>query len=120
MSGSLVIRSLPLDVAVDAVFRMAAEHLGQEFDVLDYGDHASVWHEVGRRLRRTVNVRARQRRLPLIGPWDLPSASPKYRNAYVLGTGPCAGLDQVMKLARDVSDRPAYYDAGTGALHSIA
>lgn len=116
---SLVIRSLPLDAAVDAIFSMADRWLGEEFDVLDYGENAPVWHEVAQHLGRTINLRPRQRRLPLIGPWDLPF-SEKYLGAYVLGTGPRAGFDQVMALARAVSDQPAYFDAGTKALHSIA
>jgi ADP-heptose:LPS heptosyltransferase len=118
MRESLVIRSLPLDLAVDAVFSMADDWLGREFDVLDYGENAPVWHEVARQLGRTIHVRARQRRLPLIGPWDLP-ASERYGAAFVLGTGPRAGLDQVMALARAVSDQPGYFDVGTSTLHSI-
>jgi len=110
---------LPLDVAIDAVFSLA-EHLGDEFDVLDYGEHAPIWREVAQSLGRNINVRARQRRLPLIGPWDLPSTAEKYRDAYVLGTGPRAGLDQVMALARAASEHPAYFDVGTKSLHSIA
>lgn len=120
MRESLVIRSLPLDVAVDAVFRMADRWFGEEFDVLDYGEHTPLWREVAQRLGRHINVRVRQRRLPLIGPWDLSSSTEKYQHAYVLGTGPHAGLDQVMALARAVSEQPAYFDAGTGKLHSIA
>jgi ADP-heptose:LPS heptosyltransferase len=112
-----------LDVAVSAVFSMADRWLGEEFDVLDYGEHAPVWREVAHQLGRSINVRHRQRRLPLIGPWDLPAAAEgaeRYSSAYVLGTGPRAGLDQVMTLARAVSDQPLYFDAGTKALHSIA
>jgi ADP-heptose:LPS heptosyltransferase len=104
---------------VDAVFSMADDWLGHEFDVLDYGENTPVWNEVAGRLGRTIHVRARQRRLPLIGPWDLPS-SEKYSSAYVLGTGPRAGLDQVTALARGVSVRPAYFDVGTRSLHGIA
>src|SRR5437868_5035655 len=120
MKESLVIRSLPLDVAVDSVFSMADRWLGEEFDVLDYGENVPVWHEVAQQLGRTINVRPRQRRLPLIGPWDLPASGDRYVAAYVLGTGPRAGLDQVMALARAVSDQPAYFDAGTKTFHSIA
>src|SRR5687768_8628200 len=111
MRKSLVIRSLPLDLAVSAVFSMAGRWLGEEFDVLDYGEHAPVWREVAHQLGRTINVRPRQRRLPLIGPWDLPlstEGAERYSAAYVLGTGPRVGLDQVMALARAVSDQPGY------------
>jgi ADP-heptose:LPS heptosyltransferase len=123
MRESLVIRSLPLDVAVDAVFRMADTCFGTEFDVLDYGEHAPVWREVAQRLGRRVNVRPRQRRLPIIGPWDLPTSTDpaeKYRNAYVLGTGPRSGLDHVMALARGAAERAIYFDVGTETIHSIA
>jgi ADP-heptose:LPS heptosyltransferase len=120
MRESLVIRSLPLDVAVDAVFRMADTCFGSEFDVLDYGEYTPVWREVGQRLGRRVNVRARQRRLPIIGPWDLASSDEKYRSAYVLGTGPVAGLDQVLALARAAAQRAVYFDVGTETMHSIA
>jgi ADP-heptose:LPS heptosyltransferase len=112
-----------LDTAVSAVFSMADLALGEEFDVLDYGEHAPVWREVAHQLGRTINVRPRQRRLPLIGPWDLPASAGRpesYSAAYVLGTGPRVGLDQVMALARAASDKPVYFDAGTKALHSIA
>ncbi len=55
MKESLVIRSLPLDVAVDAVFCMADRWLGDEFDVLDYGEHAPVWREVAQQLGRLID-----------------------------------------------------------------
>ena len=77
---TLVIRSLPLDVAVYAVFRMADRWLGKEFDVLDFGEYALLWRLVAQRLGRKVTVLPRQKRLPLIGPWDLPP-SIKYRKA---------------------------------------
>jgi ADP-heptose:LPS heptosyltransferase len=120
MRESLVIRSLPLDVAVNAVFRMADRCLGKEFDVLDYGEHAPVWREVALRLGRSVNVLPRQRRIPLIGPWDLASATDKYRNAYVFSTGPRVGLDQVAQLARTASEQAFCFDAGTEEIHSLS
>ncbi len=65
---------------MDAIFSMADRWLGEEFDVLDYGENAPVWQEVAQHLGRTINLRPRQRRLPLIGPWDLPF-SEKYLGA---------------------------------------
>jgi ADP-heptose:LPS heptosyltransferase len=98
---------------------MADRCPGEAFDVLDYGENAAVWREVGRLLNRRVHVLPRQRRIPLIGPWDLSSATEKYRRAYVFSTGPRVGLDQIAELARLASHQPFYFDAGTEDLQPL-
>lgn len=112
MRDSLLIRTQPLDVALYAVFRMAERHLHGDIDILDYGEYAPIWRLAMSRLQRSFQLRPRQKRLPLVGPWDLPEASARYRRAFVLGTGLRDGFDQALALARAVAEQPFMYDAG--------